>query len=430
MWLGIDIGTSAIKAALFDSAGEQIAVERIAAFSTGEYRPENWWQGIVTLLGGMDVSQAEAVGVCGRGGTAVMFDGKRRVAGPSFDDDRARSILQRLREGEPGLSHQSLSLLAKAEFARGNGIDVALAVSAKDFAVWKLTGAFTTDAASGGMRAGMPSPLLLEASPPWVKAGTVAKDASVATGLREGTAVAVGWHDGAAATFGSGAAALGTSPVTMGTTAVYRVVVEELPPGLPRYWDLTPGLTVTGGDIPAAGHAFAWANEVLSRGDATNSTAGARGLTFLPQIRGRIAPPVNRNARGAWHGIDGSQTADDMLRAVLEGTAFALRQVRDWLGSEGVTAQRHIANGGGARNAVQAQVLADVLGTPIEVSGCEDGCRGAALLGAVAAGAMELEEARVLGPAMTVHEPGEAHRAVYDDAYDRFLRVQGASDQV
>lgn len=118
-----------------------------------------------------------------------------------------------------------------------------------------------------------------------------------------------------------------------------------------------------------------------------------------------------------------------MLRAVVEGTAFSLRQVRDWLAEHGAVAETHIANGGGSRNPLQAQVLADTLQAPLSVTEIEEGCRGAALLGAVAAGALSLEDARLLRPACTTLEPNPAHFALYDEAYQRFLALQEATDK-
>lgn len=429
MLLGIDIGTSAVKAAPFDRRGEQLAASRVPVFSTGEFEPARWWLATIEALSALDLSRVEAIGVAGRGGTAVLLDRKGDIAFPSFDDDRAVDELRAVRDESPGLTPQSQRVLAKANHARRHGAHIEFAFSAKDYVTSMLTGELHSDPASGGTT-GAPFPPLLPASDAWALAGRVSAEAGAQTGLPTGIPVAVGWHDGAAATFGSGAAVAGAAPVTLGTTAVYRVVVESLPATLSRYWDLTPGLTVTGGDIPAAGRAFAWAQGLMPNADASQSPPGANGLTFLPQFAGRIAPPVNRNARGAWLGLDGSQTSDDMVRAVMEGVAFSLRQVRDWLAGNGAVANEHIANGGGARNPLQAQVLADVLQVPVLTTEVEEGCRGAALLGAVAAGFLSLEEARCLRPTMRAFEPNAANRAVYDDAYQRFLRAQDAADNV
>ena len=428
MFLGIDIGTSTVKAALFDVEGAQVADSRVPAFSTGEFHPRDWWSAVCDALSRLNLSRVEAVGVCGRGGTAVFLNAHGEVAFPSFDDDRAAAELRAVRDAHPVLSPQLQRLLAKAHHARATGADIATAFAAKDYAVHILTGALTTDAASGGTRDDRLAPLL-PASEPWSAAGTVTQNAASVTGLPIGIPVAAGWHDGAAATFGSGAAKAGTSPITLGTTAVYRVVIESLPAGLPRYWNLTPGLTVTGGDIAAAGRAFAWAKELLPGAEASLSPPGAIGLTFLPQFAGRIGPSVNRAARGAWLGLDGTQSNHDMLRAVIEGTAFSLRQVRDWLASHSAVADEHIANGGGARNPLQVQVLADVLQTPVDVTNVEEGCRGAALLGAVAAGKLTLEQARLLPLATRVFEPNAANRNVYDAAYQQFLAQQDATDK-
>lgn len=422
---GIDIGSSAVKAGLFTLAGEQVAVSRVPCDSTGEMEPEGWWQATQEALGRLDVSGVVAAGVCGRGGTGVLLDEAGRVAAPSWSDGRAAETVRLVREEHPALSPQSLNLLGRACWARAErGVRVARAVSAKDYITWRLTGTWTSDPASGGST-GDACGVLTPASAPWSLNG-----ATVPGGpFPAGTAVAVGWHDGAAAAFGAGAAHDASAPVTLGTTAVYRVVARQLPPGLRKYWDLTPGLTVTGGDITGAGRAFAWAQTVLAGADAARSPAGSRGVTFLPQFSGRIAPDRNPSARGAWWGLDGSQAGDDLLRAVVEGTAFALRQVRDWLAGHGLKARRIVATGGGARNPLQLRVLADVLGEPVLAADVEEGCRGAALLGGVAAGLLDLERARQMAPAWQRIEPSEAGSASYREAFARFLAVQAAADR-
>jgi sugar (pentulose or hexulose) kinase len=119
-----------------------------------------------------------------------------------------------------------------------------------------------------------------------------------------------------------------------------------------------------------------------------------------------------------------------MLRAVVEGTAFSLRQVRDNIAEHGLAAERAVLTGGGARTPVQARAVADVLGMPVRVTDVEEGCRGAALLGGVAARLLDLEAARTMAPAAAVIEPDASLRALYDDAYARFLAVQAATDTI
>jgi sugar (pentulose or hexulose) kinase len=113
-----------------------------------------------------------------------------------------------------------------------------------------------------------------------------------------------------------------------------------------------------------------------------------------------------------------------------EGIAYSLRQVRDHLADGGLRALRTIATGGGAHDPVQAQLVADVLQQQVLVAECEEGCRGAALLGAVAAGLMELEAARTLAPACMRYEPDATTAAAYDAGYRRFLAVQAATDRI
>ena len=422
--LGIDVGSSAVKAGLFTLSGEARRAARVSCPSHDEQDPETWWAAVQAALDQLDTSHVAAVGVCGRGGTSVLLDRDGAVLAPSIHDGRAADIASALRESQPGLSPQSTALLARALWwQEAHQCTLATAFSAKDFIVWKLTGGLVSDPASGGDTSGIGRPLI-PAREPWSLAGHTREQGLLAAGLP----VAVGWHDGAAAAFGAGAAESGSAPVTLGTTAVFRVVAPSLPPGVRKYWDLTPGLTVTGGDIPAAGRAYAWARGLLPGADAERSPAGARGLTFLPHFAGRIAPDRHPGARAMWWGMRGNETADDLLRAIVEGVAFSLRQVRDWLAGQGLTADRIVTTGGGSRNQLQVQVLADIFGQDVLATALEEGCRGASFLGGVAAGLIDLEQARTMRPDYVPFYPNVSNRDVYDRAFERFLAVQAAGD--
>lgn len=364
------------------------------------------------------------MGICGRGGTNVFLDAACEPVAPSWDDQRHGEIARALRADRPELSPQAVNLLAKADWWCRNRANVEHACSAKDYVGFRLTGELATDPASGGAAARCGP--LVPAREPWALLGRTRGDNSIPSGVP----VAVGWHDGAAATFGAGAALEGAAPITLGTHAVYRVVAKGLPEELRKYWDLTPGLTVTGGDILAGGRAFEWTRRLFPGADPGRAPAGANGVVFLPQLSGRIAPDVLRDARGGWHGLTPETSGDDLLRAVCEGVAFALRQVRDWLTSHGLTATETFATGGGAHNPVQAQILADVLGTKVNVARVEEGCRGAALLGAVAAGEMTLDQARALRPERVEYAPDPVLEGTHAHTFERFLRLQAATDSV
>jgi gluconokinase len=423
-FLGIDIGSSAVKAATFDVLGRQLQSSRVECPSSGETDPRRWHDAALSASGQLDLNDLHGIGICGRGGTNVLLDAACEPIAPSWEDHRHGESARALRVDRPELSPQAVNLLAKAEWWGRNRANVEHACSAKDYVGFRLTGELATDPASGGS-AGRCDPLVV-AREPWSILGRTRGGSSIPHGVP----VAVGWHDGAAATFGAGAAFEGAAPVTLGTHAVYRVVTRTLPQSLRQYWDLTPGLTVTGGDILAGGRAFEWARDLFPGADAGRAPAGSNGVVFLPQLSGRIAPDVVREARGGWHGLSPVVTGDHLLRAVCEGVAFALRQVRDWLASHGLAATETFATGGGAHNPLQAQILADVLGTEVNVASVEEGCRGAALLGAVAAGELTLEHARTLRPESNQYAPQAAAANAYPPAFERFLRLQSATDSV
>ncbi len=169
--VGIDIGSSAVKAASFDSAGRQQRVVRVECPSGGEFSPVRWWAAVCDVLSQVSDPGVEAIGICGRGGTNVLLDERHRVCGPSWEDGRAGAEVRLLKESEADLAPQSIQLLAKANWWRSRGKDVAAVCSAKDYAVFRLTGELVSDEASGGAWS-MDAPReLLPAHFPWTRAG-------------------------------------------------------------------------------------------------------------------------------------------------------------------------------------------------------------------------------------------------------------------
>ena len=180
-----------------------------------------------------------------------------------------------------------------------------------------------------------------------------------------------------------------------------------------------------------AGGAVRWAANLLGLAsdaelDALAAAAppGAGGVTFIPALVGAMTPVWRPHARGTLHGLAASHGRGHIARAVLEGLAFAARDVVDRLGALGLPAGRVLLLGGGSRSAVWAQLRADVLGVPHDVAASTDTCPiGAAMIASVAAGIHHnLAAAAALAPpSARTFEPGPAvDVAAADAAYARY----------
>ena len=164
--------------------------------------------------------------------------------------------------------------------------------------------------------------------------------------------------------------------------------------------------------------------------EAGHVAPGAEGLVFLPCMQGAMAPEWNGAARGVFYGLSLAHTRDHMTRAILEGSAFALRDILDAMRDAGLDVRRLTIVGGGAKGPLWRQIKADVTGLPVRVpESVETTATGAAILAAVGAGVhgsvTDAVEAFVrFRP--DVHEPDEAAGDAYEEAYRRYRAVYGA----
>jgi xylulokinase len=453
--LGIDIGSTALKAATFSHDGRQTALARVA-YRRREQGPLVWWssarRAVRDLLAQSPSGGAiEAIGLSGRGGTSVFLDERGRPVKALFPPRAGSSAFERAveivasRRGGHGIRFLAgVIALRQAEpdlFRR-----VARAMVAKDYVLYRLTGRFFTDPASSVDREDWPegifeAPELAGVSLPairwpWQEAGRLSAGAATELGLPAGIPVAVGAHDGAAATIGVGASAPGRHSVTLGTNAVYRIVSGEGSRQANRFWTTLPGQTVYGADVTLGGYAVDWTADLLGRPkrrlerEAEAVPAGCEGAIFLPQLNGRILPMPSGSAAGAFVGLRRQHGPAHLYRAVLEGNAYALRAARGALLADGDLPDGEIyLTGGGAVSPLWRQMLADVFRRPVCWSGVEDGCRGAAMFAAVVAGVYEDIEAAFA--AMTgdadVQKPSEV-APDYEATYERFLRARDSLD--
>ncbi len=273
--------------------------------------------------------------------------------------------------------------------------------------------------------------------------GGVTSEAAAVTGLAAGTPLALGAADTAAAAFAVGLQRAGDAFESVGTSGVITFCLDA-PSFDPRFLNrhhVLPGRWLAHGAMSTLGGAFGWLQgkvwpDVRSFGElehlAMESVPGANGLVFLPYLAGERSPIWDAEASAAWIGLRLHHTRADMVRAVFEGGALALRQILEIAGSQWSWRPTDLVGvGGGARSRFWAQVKADVLGLNYHMATLTDASAiGAALLGGVAAGTFSGVEDPVL-PGIRCNDqkvqPGPAERrAVYDRRFDVYRSLYPA----
>jgi xylulokinase len=279
--------------------------------------------------------------------------------------------------------------------------------------------------------------------------GTVTSAFAEATGLDPGTVVAVGCGDEMAATLGAGVFApgevcdvVGTAEPVCAASAEPRedptMLVECHPHADPEAWLLeNPGF-VSGGNLrwwrdhfspierSAEAEGLGDAYDFLGR-EAERVVPGSEGLVFLPCMQGAMAPEWNGAARGVFYGLTLAHSRAHMTRAVLEGSAFALRDILEAMRDAGLAVRRLTIVGGGAKGPVWRQIKADVTRLPVRVpTSVETTATGAAILAAVGSG-VHASVADAVSAFVAYepdeHQPDPARADAYDEAYARYREV-------
>ncbi len=423
LFLSIDLGTTRLKVAAYapDGTLAHLVHRRHEEKSSGTARwqsADGWWASTVSavreLVQALPGKRFLGIGLSGRGGAAVFADENGHVVADPWSDGRHQQEARALRDWRRDgiwLSNYGLQLIAKYQWLCANEPERAERIQqgfyAKDWLLFRLTGAHVTDWTSGPdagewdarlSELALPESLLPRPALPWTLAGTLTGEAAAALSLPADTPVAVGAHDGLAANIGAGAVENGSCAITLGTHAVVRMVMNECPADAYRFYGCPPDRHIIGGNAVLAGRSVDWFLEMTSgesegahaygrfEDEASHIAAGADGVRFLPFLAGQVAPESRPGVRALFAGLNLSHTQAHMYRAVLEGGAFAIAdifdQVRGWCGEPTLVR----ATGGGADSRLWMDVLASIIDTPIELSGAGVEGRGAAVCLAVALG--------------------------------------------
>ncbi|MBQ8653401.1 MAG: xylulokinase [Clostridia bacterium] len=477
--LGIDIGTSGCKVALFRPDGSA------AAQSTGNYpveyphpgwaqqHPDMWWEAACGCIrrvleeSGADPAQIEGVGVDGQSWSAIAVDEQGRVLTPTpiWTDTRAQAQCDGLRGriGEEELFRccgnplQPSYTLPKILWYRDHMPEVYAKarwiLQSNSYFVYRLTGRASQDLSQGyGLscfdmskrcwdtaladRIGIRPELL----PPLYQCheivGNVTEEAAAQTGLAQGTPVVAGGLDAACGTLGAGVVKPGQTQEQGGQAGGMSIAVDEYAADerlilgchvVPDQWLLQGGTTGGGG-------ALKWLRETccpdLSFEEmsslADTVEPGCEGVLFLPYMAGERSPIWNPAAKGVFFGLDYMKGRAHMIRAVMEGVAFSLRHNLETAKAAGAQIGALRAMGGSANSLVWTQLKADITGHAIEVPSSDTATTlGAAILAGVGTGvyASFEEAAERTVRVQRIHQPDPEKKGVYDAAYQRYLEL-------
>jgi xylulokinase len=460
--LGLDVGTTGVKALRLSPQGEVLArAEEPYPLSTpqpgfAEQDPEDWWRAAESALGRIGADDVAGLGLSGQMHGLVALGEDDRVLRPAilWNDQRTgeecAEIEARLGLSElvrltgnralPGFTAPKLLWLRRHEpdvFER-----IAHVLLPKDYLRLRLTGEHATDVtdASGTLlfdaaaRRWSDAVLgALDIPAAWLPAAL--ESPAVSGETEDGTAVSGGAGDQAAGALGVGVDRPGPLSVVLGTSGVVFAALPAYnadPEGrVHAFCHAVPdGWHAMGVMLSAAG-SLAWLRaavapdesfETLDR-EAERWAPGVEGLLFAPYLAGERTPHVDPAARAAFVGLELRHDRGALVRAVLEGVAFGLRDSLELLRSLGVEPQAARVSGGGARSDHWLEIVASVLGIPLERTAAEEGAAFvAALLGGVAAGVYrDVHEAVSAAVRVTrTIEPRPDWVEVYAEAYDRF----------
>ena len=463
--LGIDIGTSACKVAIFNKSGQ------VMASASGDYpvyypregwaqqKPDEWWSAVCGAIreclkmGNIFGEQIAGIGIDGQSWSAIAIDREGNVLTdtPIWMDTRAQEICDRLNNEigsenifqVAGNSLQPSYTTAKILWYKENLPEVYGRIykilQSNSFIAYRLTGAVTQDLSQGyglhcfNMRTGswdenmcvklgIPVEFLPEIVPCDEVIGTVTEEAAIMSGLEAGIPVVAGGLDAACGTLGAGVIHPGETQEQGGQAGGMSICIDtyKADPSLILGFHVVPGRWLLQGGTTGGGGVMRWFEREFADYErerqkktgmssleqlneiAGETPAGSEGVVFLPYMSGERSPVWNPYAKGVFYGLDFAKTKGHMVRACMEGVAFSLRHNLEVAEAAGAKAEILRAMGGSANSLLWTQIKADVTGKTIVVPASDTATTlGAALLAGVGVGFYKDYEEAV---SMTVKE--------------------------
>jgi xylulokinase len=449
--IGIDVGTGGSRAVLIDTAGKIVASATVehkpfVSLQTGwaEQDPVDWWRASATAIrsaitqAAIPAEDIKAVGLSGQMHGAVLLDAADEVLRSAIiwcdqrSGEQCRGLTESVGAGRlieltsnPALTGFTLpKLLWVRDHEPETWQRVRTVLLPKDYVRFRLTGEKATDVAdaSGTLllkvsarrwsnemldAAQMSSDVLPRVFESQEITGSISTKAAAETGLRAGTPVIAGAGDQAAGAVGLGIVRPGMISATIGTSGVVFAATNTpaLDPkgrvhtfchAIPARWHVMGVTQGAGLSLRWFRDQFGVTSTDLAGGDPYHSLTaeaaqvppGADGLLWAPYLMGERTPHLDPDARAALVGLTASHTRAHIVRAILEGVAFSLKDSFEILKELNVPCETIRLGGGGARSGLWRQIQADIYGHEVETVAAEEGAAyGVAVLAGVAAGA-------------------------------------------
>lgn len=485
LYIGVDLGTSAVKLLLMDSQGKIqriVSKEYPLAFphpGWSEQNPADWWEqtkaGIVELLADADASEVAGISFGGQMHGLVILDARDEVIRPAilWNDGRTYEECDYLNEviGREKLSAYTANIsftgftAPKILWVRNkepeNFARIAKIMLPKDYIAYRLTGIHCTDVsdASGMLLfdvknrrwsqemcdiCGVRESQLAKVYESYEKVGCVLPGVARELGIPDTCVVAAGAGDNAAAAVGTGTVGDNRCNISLGTSGTVFISSKKF--GVDKHNALHSfahadgSYHLMGCMLSAASCNKWWMDDILQTKEygaeqqkITEDRMGSNHVFFLPYLMGERSPHNDPKARGTFIGMTMDSTRADMTQAVLEGVAFALRDSVEVARSLGICPERTKICGGGAKSFLWKKMLANILNMKVDVVESEEGpAMGAAMLAAVARGEYPTVEdiAERFVKVVETIEPDSALVEKYERCYRKFKEIYPACKRV
>ncbi len=475
-YIGIDLGTSAVKLLLMDSEGAIVNIvskEYPLSFPKSgwsEQAPEDWYKqtiaGIKELIADVDKSEIAGISFGGQMHGLVVLDSEDRVIRPAilWNDGRTTKECEYLNNviGADKLSQYTANIAftgftaPKLLWMKENEPDKFASINKimlpKDYIAYMLTGVHATDVsdASGMLLfdvknrcwskemcdiCSVKEEQLAKIFESYEIIGTVKADIASELGISDDVKVAAGAGDNAAAAVGTGTVGDGRCNISLGTSGTIFISSDKFGVdsnnALHSFAHANGHYHLMGCMLSAASCNKWWMDDIIGTTDYVTEQAnidklGENTVYFLPYLMGERSPHNDPDARGTFIGMAMDTSRSDMTQAVLEGVAFALRDSFEVAKSLGIHIERTKICGGGAKSPLWKKIIANVLNVKVDVIESEEGpALGGAMLAAVGCGeyASVEEIADKIVKVIDTVEPDEEIAAKYEAQYDKFKQI-------
>lgn len=478
LYIGIDLGTSAVKLLLMDVSGK---IEKIVSREYplsfpypgwSEQNPVDWFEqsvdGLKELLVDCDKSQVAGISFGGQMHGLVILDKNDQVIRPAilWNDGRTIEETDYLNQviGKDKLSAYTANvafagftapkILWVKKHEPENFTKIAKIMLPKDYLAYRLSGTFCTDVsdASGMLLfdvqhkcwskkmmeiCGVKEGQLAQIFESYEVVGTLKPELAKEFGLSEDVKIAAGAGDNAAAAVGTGTVGDGSCNISLGTSGTIFISSEKFGVdennALHSFAHADGHFHLMGCMLSAASCNKWWMDEILKTKDYLGEQKGIdvkelgkNHVFFLPYLMGERSPHNDPNARGTFIGMTMDTTREDITQAVLEGVVFGLRDSFEVAKNLGIQIERTKICGGGAKSRLWRQMVADILNVKVDIPKSEEGpSMGGAMLAAVACGeyASVEEAAMKIVKVVDTVEPIPENATRYEEQYQKFRKI-------